>query len=188
MAEEELERQQIRKRSEEKLPEAWKELLKEPHPELVKLVSEKVKELFGFVPDRETIIEFLRNSASKTQTSIAEIPETSPSKTSPRQKERSKESIPQSEYRTQVLQVIEEMGGKGKTGEIKRAVGEKMKDRFSHADKEYIKSGRMRRWEKHVEWAIWNLTKEGLLQTVQRGVKEITDKGREYLRRAKTQP
>ncbi|MEM3567558.1 MAG: type I restriction enzyme HsdR N-terminal domain-containing protein, partial [Thermoplasmata archaeon] len=49
MAEEELERQQIRKRSEEKLPEAWKELLKEPDPELVKLVSEKVKELFGFV-------------------------------------------------------------------------------------------------------------------------------------------
>ncbi|MEM4293967.1 MAG: hypothetical protein QXJ27_07385 [Thermoplasmata archaeon] len=67
MAEEELERQQIRKRSIEKLPEAWKKLLKEPHPELVKLVSEKVRELYSFEPDEGTIREFLKTQHLRPQ-------------------------------------------------------------------------------------------------------------------------
>lgn len=191
MAEEELERQQIRKRSIEKLPEAWKELLKEPDPELVKLVSEKVKELFGFLPVEEVIREFLTNIANRTQIYVTDISIPLSSKTDvPKvmiKKNHKKIGTPQSEYWNPVLEVIEEMGGRGKKSEIKNGVYEKMKHKLVPEDYDRLKSTPIERWWDRAGWAILNMQIQGLLTNPERGIWEITDKGREYLRRAKSQ-
>ena len=92
---------------------------------------------------------------------------------------------PEEAYYIPILRSLEEMGGSGKTADVCDAVYRKMKDVLKPLDFEPLPSSpRELRWRNAAKWARHGMVKKGLLSDDSpRGIWEITDKGREYLRR-----
>jgi len=91
---------------------------------------------------------------------------------------------PEEAYYIPILRSLEEMGGSGKTAAVCDAVYRKMKDVLKPLDFEPLPSSpRELRWRNAAAWARYSMVKKGLLSDDSpRGIWEITDKGREYLR------
>ena len=89
------------------------------------------------------------------------------------------------QYRVPILQVLTEMNGSGDKNAVESKVYEKMKNDFSPIDLETISSGETR-WRKSANWERYRMAKEGLISTDSpRGIWEITEKGRQYLKEHK---
>jgi restriction system protein len=74
------------------------------------------------------------------------------------------------------------MGGRGQAKEVVARVRTIMEHQFLEADFEVLASGQPR-WEKNTNWARYFLKQQGLLAADSpRGVWEITEAGRAYLR------
>jgi len=90
---------------------------------------------------------------------------------------------PQSQYRIPILQVLTELGGQGRINEILERVYEKMEDILNKVDLELLPSGTDYRWRNTAQWARNTMVNEGLLRNDSpRGIWEITEKGRSYLK------
>lgn len=88
-----------------------------------------------------------------------------------------------SEYRIPILQVLTDLGGRGKVNEILEKVYEKMKDILNPVDLEVLPSGGYSRWRNTANWARNTMVNEGLLsKDSPRGIWEITEKGKIYLK------
>lgn len=89
-------------------------------------------------------------------------------------------------YYVPILQVLSEMGGSGKVAEVLDRVGKKMKGMLKKPDYESLASGTdSLRWRNTAQWARNAMVNEGLLKKDSpRGVWEISDKGRSYLKQA----
>lgn len=88
----------------------------------------------------------------------------------------------QSQYRIPILQVLTDLGGRGKFNEIPGKVYEKMKDILNPVDLENLSSG-VPRWSSTARWARHSMINEGLLRKDSpRGIWEITEKGKNYLK------
>ena len=75
------------------------------------------------------------------------------------------------------------MGGSGRTREVLDKVYEKMKNIFTPADLEMLPSGNAIRWRNYAMWERQKLKEEGYLKSDSpRGIWEISEKGRAYLR------
>lgn len=87
-------------------------------------------------------------------------------------------------YYIPILQVLSEMGGSGKVAEVLDRVGEKMKGTLRQWDYEPLSSSPDNlRWRNAAQWARNSMVNEGLLKNDSpRGVWEISDKGRNYLK------
>ncbi len=93
---------------------------------------------------------------------------------------------PQEEYRIPILSSLVELGGSGEVKEVLKLVGEKMRDILNEYDYQRLSTGEVR-WENSAKWCRHTLVKEGLLRAgSKRGVWEITEKGREYLEKLKS--
>lgn len=90
---------------------------------------------------------------------------------------------PESKYYAPILQVIDEMGGSGETGEVLDRVGQKMKGTLKEVDHDPLASSPDNpRWRNAAQWARNSMVKEGLLKADSpRGVWEISDRGRQSL-------
>lgn len=91
---------------------------------------------------------------------------------------------PEAAYRLPILRVLEGMGGAGRTSEVLRIVGEKMRGRLYPADFESLPSGKRNiRWSVTASWCRNTLKEEGLLKADSpNGVWEISDTGRDWLK------
>ncbi len=83
-----------------------------------------------------------------------------------------------------VLEILRECGGKAEAKRVIQQLEDKMKDQLKPVDHERLRSGQIR-WKNTAQWARNELVTEGYLsKDSPRGVWEITEKGREYLKRA----
>lgn len=89
----------------------------------------------------------------------------------------------QSQYRIPILQVLTDLGGRGNVNEILERVYEKMKDVLNEVDLGKTSSGVVR-WRNACMWKRNTMVhEEGLLRNdSSRGIWEITEKGRNYLK------
>lgn len=90
--------------------------------------------------------------------------------------------LPQREFRMPLIEVLNHLGGAAHVSEIRPAMEAKMAPRLSDADFEPVSSGDPRWWNA-VCWERANLVREGLFEgESDRGVWELTLKGKAALR------
>lgn len=91
---------------------------------------------------------------------------------------------PEDAYYRPILRVLERRGGSGQVGDVLEEVREEMKGILRDVDFEPLASDPHNpRWRNTAQWARNSMVNEGLLKSVSpRGVWEITEKGREYLK------
>ena len=95
---------------------------------------------------------------------------------------------PQRDYRLPILEALEQLGGRGRVGEVLNNVYQKMKDRLTEDDLKALPSGKEIRWANTAKWERHSMVKEGLLRDDSpAGVWEMTDAGRAYLHHARQQ-
>ncbi len=86
---------------------------------------------------------------------------------------------PQGEYRKPILQILVEIGGRGRTGDILDRLPSKML--LTKGDHEDTSSGKIR-YRHHGEWERLKMRQEGLISSASRhGIWEITEEGRNWL-------
>ncbi len=89
---------------------------------------------------------------------------------------------PESEFVQPILQVLNEMGGRGRTADVVARVGHIMKPVLRDPDYERLESSHEPRWIKTANWTRRRMVIEGLLRRdSQRGIWEISDEGRAHL-------
>lgn len=90
---------------------------------------------------------------------------------------------PQQAYRRPILEALVEMGGGGQVTEVLKRVREKMRSTLKPIDYRKMRSGQVR-WCNAAQWERNTMRDEGLLKSDSpRGHWEITERGREYLKR-----
>lgn len=89
------------------------------------------------------------------------------------------EKLPQKEFRSPLLDVLREKGGRASVKEIRELLEPRMAPRLSGADYDQVSSGDPRWWNA-VCWERNDLVKEGLLRgDSERGVWELSARGRD---------
>jgi len=93
---------------------------------------------------------------------------------------------PEKEYYIPILEVIVELGGRGKVKEILPLVKGKMNGRLNDYDLSPLPGTKNERWHNTAQWARNDMVKEGYLcKDSPRGIWEITEKGKEFLKENK---
>lgn len=92
---------------------------------------------------------------------------------------------PQTAFRLPILQVLVELGGRARSRQVLERLQARMRSQLKEVDYQPLRSNAgLPRWRNTVYWARTLLTKEGLLNPqAGYGVWEITETGREYVRR-----
>ncbi|MFN4319845.1 MAG: winged helix-turn-helix domain-containing protein [Aquificaceae bacterium] len=94
-----------------------------------------------------------------------------------------KEYTKEKEYIIPILESLVELGGSGSRKEVLQKVEEKMKGRFTAADCEKFPSNSEEAWRVYASRCRERLVEKGLLsKSSPKGIWEITEKGRNYLR------
>jgi len=97
------------------------------------------------------------------------------------------EKTPLRAYEKPILQALVQLGGSGPRSSVLSLVEEQMKAYFRPVDLDPISSGNMLRWCSTANWARNRLRKEGLIKSDSpRGIWEISDEGREYLKQVES--
>jgi restriction system protein len=91
---------------------------------------------------------------------------------------------PEDSYYRPILRVLQRRGGSGQVADVLEEVREEMKEILRDVDFEPLASDPHNpRWRNAAQWARNSMVNEGLLKSGSpRGVWEITEKGREYLK------
>jgi negative regulator of replication initiation len=93
------------------------------------------------------------------------------------------EEIPRKAYRRPILKALYEFGGSGRATEVLDRVGILLSGILNDKDKVLLSTGEPR-WRKAANWVRFELVKEGLLKkNSQRGIWELTEKGRSLIRK-----
>jgi len=94
---------------------------------------------------------------------------------------------PESSFYLPLLQVLDQMGGRGKVADILDRIKKAMKPVLKPVDYDPLASGPDNpRWRNTAQWARNSMIRDGLLKADSlRGFWEIADKGREMLNKAK---
>lgn len=93
---------------------------------------------------------------------------------------------PQQTYEKPILESLQQLGGSGAVAEVLDRVFLKVRHLLNQYDLQPVASsgGREPKWRNSAKWARWDLVRGGfLLSTSQTGVWEISEAGRERLRR-----
>jgi hypothetical protein len=98
------------------------------------------------------------------------------------------EITPRKNYAIPILETLIEMGGKGRAEHVLRRVYGKMKDKLKPMDLKRLPNSHEKRWMNSARWEKQKLVDEGyLMRNSPPGIWEITDKGREYYKKLKTE-
>lgn len=96
---------------------------------------------------------------------------------------------PQGAFRIPILLALEELGGRGTVQQVIDRVGELMGAALNEVDRSLLPSGNAIRWHNTLQWCRVEMIHEGLLASDSpRGIWEITEKGRQYLREHRGEP
>lgn len=89
--------------------------------------------------------------------------------------------LPEKEYWCPILAELDARGGKASASEVIDALGARMSDQLTAADREELRMGEVR-WRNRARFARLKMRERGLLSNKShRGVWELTDDGRRYL-------
>ena len=92
------------------------------------------------------------------------------------------QKTPEAAYVLPILQALDEMGGRGAAPDVVDRVGEIMAADLNDHDRAAVKSGDVR-WRNTTHWARSTMKEQGLIAAgSRRGIWEITEAGRAYLR------
>lgn len=93
------------------------------------------------------------------------------------------EKTPQGAYEKPILQALVQLGGSGTADSVLSIVEEQMKALLRPSDLVPTSPGRDLRWRNTAKWTRNNLKEKGLIKADSpRGIWEISEKGREYLK------
>lgn len=93
-------------------------------------------------------------------------------------------AILQKEYRLPILEALLEKGGKATQSEVFEIIERKMGNKFTESDLQALSTGPLR-WKIRAAWQRYIMVQDGLLRSDSpRGIWEITEKGRIYLKEA----
>lgn len=93
---------------------------------------------------------------------------------------------PEENFRIPILETLNEFSGKADINDVLKKVYEKMRDKLNNYDLERLSSGTQKRWENATQWCRNTLVSEGLLSSDSpRGIWEITNEGKKYLKENK---
>ena len=82
-----------------------------------------------------------------------------------------------------ILQVLEEAGGRAAASHVEDSIGEAMAVQLNEVDRARVRSGQVR-WRATLRWVVHHMKREGLLTgDSPRGIWEISEEGKAYLRR-----
>lgn len=92
------------------------------------------------------------------------------------------------EYYLPILEALIELGGSAKMANVLEKVYEKMRNKLNNYDLEPLQSDpKQIRWKNSAQWARNSMVKKGFLSSkTPKGVWEITQKGREYCEKNKS--
>lgn len=91
---------------------------------------------------------------------------------------------PETDYHVPILEALVAMGGQGKTQDVLDRVGQGLQGQLKPVDWETLSDGRTIRWRNAAQWARNSMVEAGFLSADSaRGVWEITQKGRDRLRK-----
>jgi Mrr N-terminal domain len=91
--------------------------------------------------------------------------------------------LPEGEYWRPILSIIVEAGGSAPASDVIEGLGRRLKSVLTPRDLEPLNMGEVR-WRNRARFARLRMTQQGLLsKTSHRGIWEITDAGRDYLKR-----
>ena len=89
---------------------------------------------------------------------------------------------PEEAYIEPILQVLNEMRGRGRAGEVVGRVGHVMEPVLRDVDYQLLPGDGKPRWQKTVHWARFRMIEDGLLRSDSpHGIWEISDEGRAHL-------
>ncbi len=97
---------------------------------------------------------------------------------------RKRGGIPVKDFYLPILKALEKNGGKATESKVFEIIEREMRNQFNHIDRELLQDGYTPRWKKNVAWARYNMVKkdEFLLSNSPRGVWEISERGRAFLK------
>lgn len=94
---------------------------------------------------------------------------------------RTGDKTPQREFRIPILEVLEQLGRRGRVGEVLDLVYPKVKDILKPGDLTVLSTGQIR-WRNAAQWERFNMIRDGLLRgDSPGGIWEICAAGRAYL-------
>ncbi|MBC7249931.1 MAG: winged helix-turn-helix domain-containing protein [Anaerolineae bacterium] len=100
-----------------------------------------------------------------------------------RKRLRKGEMTPQASYRLPILRALVELGGSAPVSAVLDRVYEMMAAELKEVDLELLSDGRSVRWRNAAQWERASMVNDGLLVSGSpRGIWEITEAGRAYLR------
>jgi hypothetical protein len=89
--------------------------------------------------------------------------------------------LPERDYWVPILNILVQAGGAAPAGDVIEILGEEIADQLKAADTERLNTGETR-WKNRARFARLRMKEQGLLSSSGRGVWEITDAGREFLK------
>ena len=98
---------------------------------------------------------------------------------------RPQERTPQTAFRLPILEALVEMRGRGRVADVLALVERKMKGRLTQWDHTRVKTGVVR-WQVYARYERFNMAEEDLV-TGPHGYWEITDKGRDYIKKHRSE-
>lgn len=138
--------------------------------EQAKVISAKLRDLEDLQENLALILE--GGSSQQTNSSSIKRKHLSPGL-----------KTPEHAFRIPILKALMELGGTGATQEVVDIVGRIMDDLLNDYDREMLRSGRSQRWRNSAQWERATMVEEGLLKgDSPRGIWEISEKGRTYLK------
>jgi len=97
------------------------------------------------------------------------------------------ELLPESDYWVPILEILAEAKGRAKGREVIDALEERLGSRFGPADHDVLAMGEVR-WRNRARFARLRMKELGLVSSQSpRGIWEITEKGRDFLRAERDQ-
>ena len=177
------------------IKKAWNKIISETDGLLVDLLNETTEKLCGYKATDEQIENFLSKNKSNLILSELQVPkpflypkvEKTENKIAGKKWTKitkGQEHIPGKEYRLPILTVLSEHDGRYYGKEVEKIIGRRMKSQFNDADMEVLSDGFTKRWEKMVQFQRLRMVKEGLLlSNSPRGLWEISEKGKYYLKK-----
>jgi hypothetical protein len=92
-------------------------------------------------------------------------------------------------YWKPTLEALADLGGSAERDAVVQLVGKKLSGIFTEADKQILPSGGQIRWENRVAFQRENMKRQGLIRgDSPRGIWEITEEGRRWLKEASERP
>ena len=84
------------------------------------------------------------------------------------------EGTPMKDFKVPILEVLKQLGGRGRSSQVLELVERQMRPRLKDVDYQTVPSGAEIRWHKKANWARYILVEEGLLKSdSERGVWEL---------------